>query len=249
MAESSFLKARQTRYGAFVALYLVVILAIVIAANWLADHHDKTVDVTSNKQFTLSDETKKVTGNLKQDVTIYYFGRSDSYDQARDMLDRYKNLSSKIKIDYVDPDKKPDVARVEGATAMGDIVLDNGVKKETAKGLTEEELTGALVRVEKNGAKTICFVNGDGEHTLDDTGRDGYSTLKGALEKNNYKTDTISLIEKPDIPKSLQRCCRRRSQARLPAAGDRRSQELHPGRRPRDLQLRSGSEPARTKDG
>lgn len=202
MAESSFLKARQTRYGAFVALYLVVILAIVIAANWLADHHDKTVDVTSNKQFTLSDETKKVTGNLKQDVTIYYFGRSDSYDQARDMLDRYKNLSSKIKIDYVDPDKKPDVARVEGATAMGDIVLDNGVKKETAKGLTEEELTGALVRVEKNGAKTICFVNGDGEHTLDDTGRDGYSTLKGALEKNNYKTDTISLIEKPDIPKS-----------------------------------------------
>jgi ABC-type uncharacterized transport system involved in gliding motility auxiliary subunit len=202
MAESSFLKARQTRYGAFVALYLVVIIAIVIAANWLADHHDKTVDVTSNKQFTLSDETKKVTGNLKQYVTIYYFGRSDSYDQARDMLDRYKNLSSKIKIDYVDPDKKPDVARVEGATAMGDIVLDNGVKKETAKGLTEEELTGALVRVEKNGAKTVCFVNGDGEHTLDDTGRDGYSTLKDALGKNNYKTDTISLIEKPDVPKT-----------------------------------------------
>ncbi len=202
MAESSFLKARQTRYGAFVALYLVVILAIVIAANWLAAHHDKTVDVTSNKQFTLSDETKKVTGNLKQNVTIYYFGRSDSYDQARDMLDRYRNLSPKIKIDYVDPDKKPDVARVEGATAMGDIVLDNGVKKETAKGLTEEELTGALVRVEKNGAKTICFVKGDGEHTLDDTGRDGYSTLKGALEKNNYKTDSISLIEKPDIPKT-----------------------------------------------
>ena len=202
MAESSFLKARQTRYGAFVALYLVVILAIVIAANWLAAHHDKTVDVTSNKQFTLSDETKKVTGNLKQNVTIYYFGRSDSYDQARDMLDRYKNLSPKIKIDYVDPDKKPDVARVEGATAMGDIVLDNGVKKETAKGLTEEELTGAIVRVEKNGAKTVCFVNGDGEHTLEDTGRDGYSTLKSALEKNNYKTETISLIEKPDIPKT-----------------------------------------------
>jgi ABC-type uncharacterized transport system involved in gliding motility auxiliary subunit len=201
MAES-FLKARQTRYGAFVALYLIVILAIVIAANWLAAHHDKTVDVTSNKQFTLSDETKKVTGNLKGDVTIYYFGRSDSYDQARDMLDRYKNLSPKIKVDYIDPDKKPDVARVEGATAMGDIVLDNGVKKETAKGLTEEELTGALVRVQKNGAKTICFVNGDGEHTLDDTGRDGYSTLKDALGKNNYKTDTISLIEKPDVPKT-----------------------------------------------
>ena len=199
---SEFLKARQTRYGAFVALYLVVIVAIVIVANWLADHHNKTIDVTANKQFTLSDETKKVTGNLKKDVTVYYFDRSDSYDRARDMLDRYKNLSSKIKVNYVDPEKKPDVARIEGARAMGDIIIDNGEKKETAKGLTEEELTGALVRVSRSGAKTVCFVNGSGEHTLANTERDGYSGIKDALEKNNYKTDTISLIEKPEIPKT-----------------------------------------------
>ncbi len=134
---NEWIKARQTRYGAFMALYLIVILAVIGAANWLADHHNKTVDVTSNKQFTLSDETKKVTGNLKRNVTIYYFDKSDSYDRARDMLDRYRNLSPKIKVDYVDPDKKPDVARVEGARAMGDIVVDNGEKKETAKSLTE----------------------------------------------------------------------------------------------------------------
>jgi ABC-type uncharacterized transport system involved in gliding motility auxiliary subunit len=200
---SEFLKARQTRYGAFVAMYLVIVVAVVIVANWLADHHNKTVDVTANKQFTLSDETKKVTGNLKKDITIYYFEKSDAYDRARDMLDRYKNLnSSKIKVEYVDPDKKPDIARIEGARAMGDIIVDNGEKKETAKGLTEEELTGALVRASKNGVKTVCFVNGSGEHTLADTDRDGYSTIKTAIEKNNYKTDTISLIEKPDIPKT-----------------------------------------------
>ncbi len=199
---SEFLKARQTRYGAFIAVYLIVVVAIVIVANWLADHHNKTIDVTSNKQFTLSDETKKVTGNLKHDVTIYYFNRSDSYDQARDVFDRYKNLSPKIKIEYVDPEKKPDVARLVGARAMGDIIIDNGEKKETAKGLTEEELTGALVRASKTGARMVCFVNGSGEHTRADTGRDGYSTIKDALEKNNYKTDTISLIEKPDVPKT-----------------------------------------------
>ncbi|HEX4135937.1 MAG TPA: GldG family protein [Bryobacteraceae bacterium] len=199
---SEFLKARQTRYGAFIAAYVIVIIAIVIVANWLADHHNKTVDVTANKQFTLSDETKKVAGNLKRDVTIYYFDRSDSYDRARDLFDRYKNLSSKIKVDYVDPEKKPDVARVEGARALGDIIVDNGEKKETAKGLTEEELTGALVRASKSGAKTVCFVNGSGEHTLADTERDGYSAMKDALEKNNYKTDTISLIQKPEIPKT-----------------------------------------------
>jgi len=199
---SEWIKARQTRYGAFVALYLVVMIAIIITANYLADHHNKTIDVTSNKQFTLSDETKKVAGNLKKPVTIYYFERSESYDRARDMFDRYRNLSSNIKVDYVDPEKKPEIARLEGARAMGDIIIDNGEKKETAKGLTEEELTGALVRASKSGTRTVCFVSGSGEHTLTDTGREGYSTLKDALEKNNYKTTTISLIEKPEVPKT-----------------------------------------------
>ena len=63
------------------------------------------------------------------------------------------NLSSKLKISYVDPDKKPDIARVEGARNMGDIVVDNGVKKETAKALTEEEITGAIIRAIKNGTR------------------------------------------------------------------------------------------------
>jgi ABC-type uncharacterized transport system involved in gliding motility auxiliary subunit len=199
---TEFLKARQTRYGAFVALYVIVIIAVIVTANWLADHHNKTIDVTANKQFTLSDETKKVTGNLKKDVTIYYFDKSESYDRARDLFDRYRNLSPHIKVEYVDPDKKPDVARLEGTRNFGDIIVDNGEKKETAKGLTEEEITGALVRASKSGARTACFVNGSGEHTLADTGREGYSTLKDALEKNNYKTDTISLIEKPEVPKT-----------------------------------------------
>jgi ABC-type uncharacterized transport system involved in gliding motility auxiliary subunit len=199
---SEWIKARQTRYGAFVALYVIVILAIVVAANWLANHRNKTFDVTSNKQYTLSDETKKVTGNLKKPVTIYYFNRSDAYEQARDLLDRYKNLSSNINVTYVDPEKKPDIARIEGARNLGDIVVDTGTKKETAKALTEEEITGALVRAQKSGARMVCFVQGSGEHQIDSTDRDGYSTVKDALNKNNYNTQAISLIEKPEVPKT-----------------------------------------------
>jgi ABC-type uncharacterized transport system involved in gliding motility auxiliary subunit len=142
-----------------------------------------------------------VLGNLKSDINVYYFDQTSAYDRARDILDRYANLSSKLKISYVDPDKKPDIARAEGARAMGDVIIDNGVKKETAKALTEEELTGAIIRVIKNGTRMACFVKGSGEHSIEDTGRDGYSTLKTALERNNYKTQAISLIEKPEVPK------------------------------------------------
>ena len=198
---NDWVKARQTKYGAYVALYVIVILCVVFAANYLAKNHNKSVDVTSNRQYTLSDQTKKVLGELKAPVHVYYFGKSETYETARDILDRYHNLSTKFDVSYVDPDKKPDVARMEGMHNYGDIIVDTGVKKETAKALTEEELTGALIRALKNGVRNVCFVQGSGEHQLDDTTRDGYSTFKDALEKNNYKTQTISLIEKPDVPK------------------------------------------------
>jgi ABC-type uncharacterized transport system involved in gliding motility auxiliary subunit len=198
---ADWMKTRQTKYGAYATVYIIVILAVIFIANWLAKDHNKTVDVTANKRFTLSDQTKKVVGNLKKPVQVYYFDKSDSYERARDMLDRYKNLSANFQVNYVDPDKKPDVARVEGMHNFGDIIIDNGTKKETAKGLTEEEITGALIRVLKNGARVACFVEGSGEHQISDTGREGYSTLKDALEKNNFKTQTISLIAKPEVPK------------------------------------------------
>ena len=112
MAEpTSWIKTRQTRYGAYAFVYTLVVLAVLIVGNWLASSHNKSVDVTANKQYTLSEQTKKVLGNLKSDINVYYFDQSAGYDRARDMLDRYANLSSKLKVSYVDPDKKPDIAR------------------------------------------------------------------------------------------------------------------------------------------
>ena len=194
--------SRQAKQGAQAVVYVIVVIAILGVGNWLAKDYNKTLDVTANKRFTLSDQTKKVVGDLKMEINVYYFEKTDRYEQARDMFDRYRNLSSNFKVNYVDPDKRPDVARIEGMRNFGDIIIDSGVKKETAKALTEEELTGALIRALKTGTRTVCFVEGSGEHRVSDTAREGYSTFKDALEKNNYKTQTISLIEKPEVPKA-----------------------------------------------
>jgi len=194
--------SRQAKQGAQAGVYVIVVIAILGVGNWLAKDYNKTLDVTANKRFTLSEQTKKVVGNLKKEINVYYFEKTDRYEQARDMFDRYRNLSSNFKVNYVDPDKRPDVARIEGMRNFGDIIIDSGVKKETAKALTEEELTGALIRALKTGTRTVCFVEGSGEHRVSDTAREGYSTFKDALEKNNYKTQTISLIEKPEVPKA-----------------------------------------------
>ncbi len=62
MAASEFLKARQTRYGAYVTVYVLVVIAILGAINYLASSHNKSYDATANKRYTLSDQTKKIVG-------------------------------------------------------------------------------------------------------------------------------------------------------------------------------------------
>src|SRR5579859_7227989 len=192
---SEWLKTRQTRYTAYLLTYLVVIVAILGAANWLANRHNKSYDSTSNKRFSLSEQTAKVVKGLNRDVTITYFDKTTEFARARDLLDRYNNLSTRLHIDYVDPDKKPQIAKAAGVRTYGSIYIDSGMRREEAKSLTEEDITGALIRSLKSGERNVCFVSGSGEHALDDSGRTGYSAAKDALEKNNYKTRTISLLK------------------------------------------------------
>ena len=196
-----WLKARQTKYTVYASVYIVVIVAVLAAANWLANRHNKSYDATSNKRYSLSEQTDKVVKGLKNDVKVYYFDRTSEFSRARDLLDRYDNLSTKLTVEYIDPDKKPQLARAMGVRTLGTIFVENGARKEEAKSLTEEEVTGALIRALKSGERWACLVSGSGERAFDDSGRSGYSQMKEILEKNNYKTRTISLLEKPEVPK------------------------------------------------
>src|SRR5947209_4697388 len=146
-----WLKTRQTKYTAYVSIYILVILAVLGAVNFLANRYDKSYDATSNKQFSLSDQTVKVVKGLNRDVKVTYFDDQTRFPQAKDLLDRYGSLSPKLHVDYIDPVKKPQQARAAGFSRDSNIVVDSGIRKEPAKSLTEEEVTGALIRSLKSG--------------------------------------------------------------------------------------------------
>ena len=201
MANNSWMKARQTKFAAYTAVYVLIVLAVVGVLNFLTNRYNKTYDTTSSKQFTLSDQTVKIAKNLKQDVSISYWDQPTSFQAAHDLLDRYKNLSSKIDVHYQDLEKNITQARAAGVTRRGAVLVQTGGKTQEAKSLSEEEVTGALVRAMKTGDKIACFVEGAGEHTLEDADRSGYSQLKTLVESNNYKTQSINLLQKPEIPK------------------------------------------------
>jgi ABC-type uncharacterized transport system involved in gliding motility auxiliary subunit len=182
-------------------MYSVIVIAILVLINFFANRYNKSYDSTSNKQFTLSDQTVKIAKNLQQPLTITYWDQPTKFKPAQDLLDRYKNLSPKIDVQYMDADKKRTQAIAAGVKTLGTIFVDIGTKHQEAKSLTEEEVTGAIVRALKGGDRLACFVLGSGEHAIDSAERSGFSGAKELLEKNNYKTQTLKMLEKTEIPK------------------------------------------------
>ncbi|HUC30712.1 MAG TPA: Gldg family protein, partial [Candidatus Acidoferrum sp.] len=197
---SQWLKARQTRFAAYAATYTLVVIAAVVVVNILADRYSKSYDSTSNKRYSLSDQTAKIVKGLKQNATITYFDQSTRFREGKDLLDQYANLSPKVHVEYVDPDKNPQAAREAGIRNLGTAVVQIGMRKEEAKGMTEEGVTGAFIRDLKSSTRTVCFVTGSGEHQIDNTDRDGLSRFKDMLAKENYETRSINLLQKAEVP-------------------------------------------------
>ncbi len=183
------------------AVYTLIILAILGVLNFLAQRYNKSFDSTANKKYTLSDQTAKVVKNMQGDLVITYWDRPTGFDNAKDLFDRYKGLSPKVTVEYQDVDKKRTEAIAAGVKSVPTILVNVGNKTETAKSLTEEEVTGAMVRALKGGDRSVCFTSGFGEAaTTDTTGSDGFGNAKDLTEKNNYKTKVVPLIPKPEIP-------------------------------------------------
>lgn len=196
---SHWLKARQTKYAAYATVYILIVIAVAIVANILADRYNKSFDATSNKRYSLSEQTAKIVKGLKQDATVTYFDQSSRFRDAKDLLDEYANLSRKVQVKYVDPDKDPQLTREEGVTKFGTAVVQIGTKKDEAKSMTEEGITGAFIRDLKSNTRTVCFVSGSGEHQLSESDREGLSDFKDSLAKDDYESKSIDLLQQAEV--------------------------------------------------
>ncbi|MGC1967530.1 MAG: Gldg family protein [Candidatus Acidiferrales bacterium] len=199
-----FFSKRGTQQGTNTSVLALAVLVILVLLNFVGYRHHKRFDLTTEKLYTLSDQTRNIVRDLKQDVTVLRFDKAPS-SAFDDLMGEYKNLSPHFKFEDVDPQQKPEVAQEYGATHMGDVIVASGTNKEHvqtgAQGdVGEQDITGAILKATSNKVKTVCFVTGHGEKATGDDGQDGYSQADAGLKKENYATKTVNLITEASVP-------------------------------------------------
>ncbi|SEP09050.1 GldG family protein [Paenibacillus sp. OK076] len=174
------------------------------------------LDLTSNKQYTLSDQSLTAIKNVKEDVNILVLTVENANNtvlnrEVSDMVQEYTKRNSKLKMKQYNLTQEPALASKYGITGSS-IVLEQGDQHKvidiaslfTAVGdgsdgsyqfTGEEKLTQALMNLSSTEMHKMVFLTGHEE-----LGLDQLTTLRSSLEQNNITTEELQLNQAGQVP-------------------------------------------------
>ncbi len=93
---------------------IVIVVALTVVVNLIASALPETytqIDATSQKLYSITEDTEKYLDTLKDDVTLYVMVNKNSKDDNVDRtLQKYASASKHVKVKYVDPNVSPTFA-------------------------------------------------------------------------------------------------------------------------------------------
>lgn len=204
----SFFGMKTTKQGLSMGSMIILVFAALVFVNLIGVRHQKVFDFSLEQVNTISDQSIKLLKGLDSDLKVLFFykkgveGNEENRKLFRDLIKRYQDQSSFVKLDFVEVNERPDLASEYGVDkGSGVVFLDYKGRRNRIEKIDEQELTSALVKVTRTEDKHIYYVLGHGERSPDD-GKEatGAQALKLLLEGNRYQFRTLSLPENPVIP-------------------------------------------------
>ena len=195
-------KVRGVKYGSVTVGSVILVLAILAGINWISSRQNKRWDLTANKQFSLSDQTKQILASLQKPVVIrlFYGGERPNTQQFRDQLGEYAYHSKQVSLEFIDADKEPFKAKQYEIQQYGTVVFEYDGRIERTTTTDEQGLTNALKKVLEGKAKKIYFVQGHGEHDPSASEPEGYSGIESSLKSENFEVAKVTLAQEGKVP-------------------------------------------------
>jgi hypothetical protein len=210
---SESLRTRQVKYGGYAVMVTFALIIGLILVNLIFQQFSPQVDLTSNKLFSLSEQTIQVVDALKSPVTIYgLWQEGQESREIKEVVDLYTVRSRLINLEVVDPDRNPGLVLrfdkdnagidrgslvVEGEKGFKIIrpmdMYDFSYSQSRGNSVTgisvERRLTSALLYVGSGETPSIYEIVGHGEIPLSQLG------MQETIERENYALKQLDLIQ------------------------------------------------------
>ena len=205
--------------GAYSTGMIAIVVAIIAVVNIILGELPSTwtaIDMTSQKLYSLTDQTKEFIMTLEEDITIYVIVNEDNEDTTLGQtLDRYDDLSDHITVEYVDPTVNPRFhtqytdsnisvnsliivgekrSKVVDASDVYESTYDYETYTSTTTGYDGEgQITSAIAYVISDSIPKMYITEGHGEYSLS-------SSFKSGLDKQNTEYTTVNLMDYDEVP-------------------------------------------------
>ncbi len=193
-----FFSSRQARYGTLAASSVLIMLGVLVAANYIGKRQNKRWDLTASKQFTLSDQSRSILQKLEAPLDVLVFARE--FQTYRDQLRPYEDASKQLKIQYVDPDKQRALAQENQLQEYGTLVLKYQGRSERITASGEQDITNAIIKLVSGQAKKVYFTLGHGEKDSTSQEPRGFGVIATAMTRENYGLGTLVLAQTGAVP-------------------------------------------------
>jgi ABC-type uncharacterized transport system involved in gliding motility auxiliary subunit len=191
---------RQTRYGTLMGVSILVVLGILVAINYIGSRQNKRWDLTANKQFSLSDQSRNVVAKLDSPMQVQVFVQEPQFPRYQEKIKEYEYASSKISTEYIDPEKKPSAAKQNNVDRIPTIVFNYKGRSERVNADAEQDLTNAIIKIVSGQQRKVYFTQGHGEKDTTSSERDGYNIVATALGHENYTVEKLAIAQQGSVP-------------------------------------------------
>ncbi|MFE5324673.1 GldG family protein [Paenibacillus sp. NPDC056579] len=200
-----------------VVLSLAVIGIFIVLTIFLNSTKSLQVDLTQNKQFTLSEQTLQTLKTLDKDVHLMAFTSSQTPEvmnrEIVDIVQEYKKRNSKIVFDQYNIESQPEIAAKYEIDPAGTLVVESGTQKKTLYFYDmfqstsetdyqfngEQKLTQALINLNVKDKTKVYFLSGHNETPLNQM-----TLWRTGLEEQNYEVGELNLLREGKIPDDAQ---------------------------------------------
>ena len=192
---------------------VLLILAAFLGINTGMKVWDLTpIDLSQEKLYTLTDESKERVKDIDKDVHLYFVGYTDDNADLT-LAKQYKDANERIVAEAVDSESRPDLVEKYGIQDTGssgiivecgdrskvltasDLVTYDSTTYETIS-IAEEKLTSAILSVTTDDIPKVYFLEGYSDFTLD------YNMyyLSVYLENEVTEVDTLNILSTGNVP-------------------------------------------------